>query len=168
MQEIEAKILEIDQEAIIAKLIEHGAKLVFDGTLIADFFNTPKGFRLRLRSDGTKHVLTYKRKVNTENANVKSAEELETEISSPGNLQKIFADLDIVHERRVTKHRTTYAIGKVHFEIDTYDAIPTFLEIEAPTSEEIVHWAEMLGYSEEDLTPMTMRQLEEHYNVHIW
>jgi adenylate cyclase class IV len=85
MKEVEVKILEINKEKVVKILTESGALRVFDGeilTLFLDFPNNQIHKRrdvLRLRKEGNKSELTYKR--IEENKAVKQAQEYSVEIS---------------------------------------------------------------------------------------
>ncbi|MFD6107437.1 hypothetical protein ACFWFQ_32780, partial [Nocardia salmonicida] len=45
-----------------------------------------------------------------------------------------------------------YTLDNAELELDTWPGIPTYLEIEAATKSDVVRIAELLGYTESDLT----------------
>lgn len=61
------------------------------------------------------------------------------------------------------KHRQSFQLGKIKFEIDTWQDIPTYLEIEAPTEKDVKAYVEKLGFTMSQTTTMNMMQLEEYY-----
>ncbi len=81
MNEIEGKILGINVQEVEKKLLALGAKKVFDGELVATMFDFPdKRFSqheiiVRLRKEGDRTKLTYKKLLNIDKAKV--SEELE-------------------------------------------------------------------------------------------
>lgn len=167
MQEIEVKILEIDKDAVIKSLLALGAKLVFAGKLQSSFYDFPdnrlqqqKG-TLRLRDAGSFSLLTYKQKIpNTE---VKIRQEYETTLSDPAVVNKIFKEIGLVVTRTSVKHRESYALRDLHFEFDTLEGIPTYLEIEATTTEKLRDAVHQLGFSIKDTKPWTEKDVVEHY-----
>ena len=167
MKEIEVKILEIDVDEIRKKLLALGAEKIFDGELDIVGFDYPDGrlFKagelLRVRKVGKEVELCFKGK--KEDSQFKTQEEIEVNTSAFKDtvtiLEKI--GLQVMYEGK--KHRESYKLGKVRFEIDTYPNIPTFLEIEAPTEEEVKSTVEKLGYQMEQTNNLDARQLEKHY-----
>ncbi|MFP4117606.1 MAG: class IV adenylate cyclase [Candidatus Woesearchaeota archaeon] len=157
MDEIEVKILNIDPKKIILRLEELGAEKIFDGRVETYFYDTDGCLKenndmLRLRKMGDKTFLTFKHKISKDE--VKIYDELETEVSDFNKMRDIIEALDYRQEKKLTKTRSSYAIGNVKFEIDKFlddfADIPTFLEIEAESKEEIFRNAELLGFTKKD------------------
>ena len=73
MQEIEAKILDIDPVEIESKLTTIGAQRITKRMMKNTFFKNAEGIFLRLRQDGDRHILTRKIMAVSENAGIKSA-----------------------------------------------------------------------------------------------
>ncbi len=48
--------------------------------------------------------------------------------------------------------RISFTLDGAQLEIDTWPRIPSYLEIEASTKEDVIRLAELLGYAESDLT----------------
>lgn len=167
MKEIEVKILEIDKEKIIKKLESFGAKKIFDDDIISYFFDFPdnalekKQMLFRLRSKGTSGELTLKKKISKEKAKIN--EETEVSVSDIVVMKKIIEALGMKTKYNHTKHRVSYLLGNVRFEIDTFKEIPTFLEIEADSIKTLHIWAVKLGFSKKDLKPWSERDLMQHY-----
>lgn len=170
MQEIEVKILEIDKDVIIKKLQQLGTKKVFAGKLQSYFYDFAdqklheEGKTLRLREAGSFSLLTYKQKIP--HAEVKIRKEHETKLSDPAVVKTVFKELGLVVIRTSVKHRESYALGDVHFEIDTIEGIPTFLEIEATTVEQLKDAVHQLGFSMKDTKPWTEKDVVEYYKKH--
>lgn len=170
MEEIEVKVIEINKEETIKKLIELGAKKVFEGDLYAvsydfedDRLAKDHAF-IRLRKKGDKAFLTYKKKINQDYA--KSMKELETEVSDFDEMQNILLATGLKAAKDLgSKKRTTFQLGKVLFEIDEYEKVPTYMEIEAPSLDLIHEFVEKLGIDKSKVKNWTGKELMEHYGI---
>jgi predicted adenylyl cyclase CyaB len=109
--------------------------------------------------------LTYK-KVQTTKA-VKVAEEFTVQVSDLEDTLKILQALGFFPKQKMQKHRTSYTLDNVRFDIDQYGGefglIPEFLEIEGPV-EQIKKYAKVLGYQEKDCLPWSTDELISHYS----
>ena len=171
--EIEVKILEIDRTVIERRLIELGAKKIFDGNIHALYYDLPgkrlstSGLTLRLRMEGPKAVLTLKTDVS--NAAAKEREELETEVGDFMVMQRVLKTLGFSAWLEMKKHRTSYELHDAHVEIDQYQDdfsyIPEFLEIEGRDMKSIRFIAEALGYGKDECKPWDAVQLAAHYHA---
>ncbi|MBU0614310.1 class IV adenylate cyclase [Patescibacteria group bacterium] len=166
MLEIEVKILDVDVQDIKQKLISMGAVRVFQGDMDVVYFDC-KDKKLeardgifRLRSTGVGAQLTLK---FTRREKAKIAEETEVEISDFEETREMFRQIGLVEVKEYTKHRESYVIEDVHFELDTLEGIPTFLEIEAQSVEEVFVWVRKMGFTDEDAKPWRRREVLEYY-----
>ena len=172
MKEIEIKILEINRKEIEKKLIALGAKKIFNGEIDALFFDFKDkslrkiGNTLRLRKEGNKTILTFKKPIEKKRAKIK--EELEIEVSGFDTMKIILESLGFCVWKRMKKHRTSYELKRVHFEFDTYKEkykfIPEFLEIEAKDIETIYGFVRLLGFKNEDCKPWSSQDLIKYYS----
>ncbi len=164
MKEIEAKILNIDKEAIIAKLESMDAKKTYDANMTNHIYRK-EGFPgfFRVREQEEKVLTTLKTKTEDSTENIKVLDEREKEVASKEEGEEQAKILGFEHDITLSKHRTEYQIGEVFFAIDEYNDIPVFLEIEGPTEEYIVAWAEKLGYTQSDLRPWGYNKLKKYY-----
>ncbi|MEJ2567417.1 MAG: class IV adenylate cyclase [candidate division WOR-3 bacterium] len=168
MKEIEVKILEIDVEKTEKKLKEMGAEKVFSGELINTYFDFPdkrlekEGKILRLRKKGDKVILTYKKMINREKAKIMDEHELE--VQDFELLKSILKEVSLFPIYEFKKHRTTYELNKINFEIDEYSDIPAFLEIEAPDLETINEMVAKLGFSREEANSYSIKEVLEYYD----
>jgi len=172
MKETEIKILNINKNKITQTLSNLGAKKIFDDEVTTIFFDfsdsriaNAKNL-LRLRQAGPTSTLTYKKIITKES--VKEAEEYEVQISSIETTKKILESLELVETYNLQKHRTSYKITNVRFDIDTFTGnlnyIPTFLEIESEKTEQIYKYAELLGFSPKDCLPWSTEEVINHYS----
>ena len=171
MNEIEVKILDIDRAAVEARLGEIGAELHSDELLSAFFFDFPDhrlgaaGRLLRLRREGDRTLLTFKRRIGEEGAKVR--EENEVMVSDFEACRLVLIWLVLGETARVEKRRTTYRLGAANIAIDhhvgEHSFIPEFLEIEAGSVEQVRAVAARLGFAPESLRPWGLPQVIDYY-----
>jgi len=172
MNEVELKILEINRPEIEKKLIELGAKKVFDDiidALIIDFednkISNNKSL-LRLRKEGNLNVLTFKSDCK-DYETIRSSNELEVTFSEFETMKLIFEKLGFKISDKLKKHRISYKLGNVKFEfdnyLDEYDYVPEFLEIESNNEKDVYKHVELLGFSKEDCSSYNGLQVIKYY-----
>ncbi|MFH0961868.1 MAG: class IV adenylate cyclase [archaeon] len=168
MVETEVKILGINERAVESRLKALGARKIFDGRIDGLALDFPDGVLwksgalLRLRKRGKNSELTFKRVVSGKRT--KRAVEIETDVSDFARAKRIFEALGLVEKWRISKHRTSYKLGKAEIEIDKLPGIPAYLEIEAESFGEIRRIAERLGFGAGELKPWSMRDVIAHYS----
>ena len=172
MKEVEVKILEVDRDRIEAVLANRGAKKVFDGNIQTMLFDFKDGSIvkgkdvLRLRKEGERVELTYKKVKFTKKAKV--AEEYSVRVSNLETTKEILENLDLTVIENILKHRTSYVLDHVRFDIDRYledfEHIPEFMEIEAENIEVIHKYAGLLGFSPEKCLPWSTQDVINYYN----
>lgn len=148
--ELEVKILNINKEEIIKKLESIGAKKVgeyFQRRLIYTFDKNNTSSWIRLRTNGKKHTLTIKERASETISGVK---ELEIEVSSFEETNKILEKLGYEYEAYQENKRISFLLDDVEIEIDTWPMLKPHLEIEADSKEKIRKVVELLGYKMED------------------
>jgi predicted adenylyl cyclase CyaB len=173
MQETEVKILEVDRKKIEQTLTGLGAKKVFDGdiqTLLFDFEDgriVKAKDVLRLRKEQDKTEVTYKKVYATQTA--KEAQEYTVEVSNVEIMKKILENLGLTVTESMEKHRVSYTLDHVRFDIDryfgSYGYIPEFMEIEAEDTGLIHKYAELLGFKAKDCLPWSTNELIQHYSI---
>jgi adenylate cyclase, class 2 len=172
MDEIEIKILEIDRKELEKKLLSLGAKKSFDGEVCGSFYDYEDNSirkakdTMRLRKVGDKAYVTYKKFLEDDRAKIRR--EYETEVSDYESARLILESLGLKEWMSMKKHRTTYELPGVFFELDRhtdqYSFVPEFLEIEAKDLETLYPYVEELGYKKEDCRPWTIVEIAEHYS----
>lgn len=171
MQEIEAKILEIDRVALEARLKAMGATISFDGEMHALFFDqadrriTARGGVLRLRREGTQTQLTHKSALSREGAKI--MEETETSVADFGHMRHILLAIGFEIVKETHKFRRQYDLDDSHVVIDDYQGhmghIPVFAEIEAPSLTRLHELVQALGYLPEQALSWSTYDLVQHY-----
>jgi adenylate cyclase, class 2 len=163
-KEIEVKILDINPKEIRDKLQKLGARKIFDGQVKAttlDFEDNrlkKSGQMLRLRTMGDKIEFCFKGK--NESPIFKCKEEIEVNTNHFEKTLDILNKIGINPVKNYQKHRESYQLNNVKFEIDTYENFPSFLEVEAPTQNEVEKFVLKLGYTMEQTTNLSMGELQ--------
>ncbi len=166
MNEIEVKILDVNVPNMVKKLEALGAKKVLDTIQEIIFFDNPKnpfskGEVLRLRKNGEVVELTYKKRKAKEG--VKISDEREVNVSDFEMTRKILQGIGLKEIRQHTKHRISYHLPKISFELDTYPGIPTFLEIETEDEVLLREYVRKLGFTMEEAKPWNAKNVFKHY-----
>ena len=167
MEEIEVKILDINIEKIVEKLVKLGAKKIFDGPMKSVYLDLRQELRnsnkiLRIRQKGEKCIITLK--IKKEDSEAKVNDEFETEIKDFQRSMLIFENLGFKEFFADFKKRISYQFKNSLVEIDIYDEIPPFLEVESPTKEELKEVVSLLGYSMDQTKSWTGKELLDLYN----
>ena len=173
MKEIEVKVLGVDKKKIIEIISRFGAKKTFEGQIETTFFDfadvrisKAKGI-LRLRKAGEKSLLTFKTILSQESA--KEAEEFEVVVSDLQIMKKILKALGLSETGKILKHRISFSLGNVHFDLDTYENelsyVPPYLEIEAENIDLIYKYAELLGHRIKDCLPWSTEDVINYYST---
>jgi len=182
MLEKEIKILDINQEEIIAKLEAFGAKRTFEGFVHDVYYDFPddqdhkmeENKRLfRVRKKWEVHMYTIKRKRNKKKdggeEGVKIADEWEREISDVESFQKVLDKYGMAKIREKKKFRISYQLMHLEFDIDDYfiwdnsKIIPPLLEIEARSKDELDIMVKKLWLQDHQIETWGSRKLFEHY-----
>lgn len=151
MNEVELKFIEIYVEDIKNRLANIGAILVSEGdlemtTFIKDDFDRKDSTKkcLRVRKEHADTRVTYKSPAKV-NSDATSRNEIEIVVDNYYNAVALFKQLGFTADESFIKHREHYELGEWHYEIDTVPGIPTYLEVEAQTEEELRTACEALG-----------------------
>ncbi|MBW3003028.1 CYTH domain-containing protein [Candidatus Woesearchaeota archaeon] len=158
MQEHEVKILEIDEGKVEERLKQLGASLVFDGDLFSIYFNREIDV-LRLRKLGDKVLLTHKfRKEGF-------YDETEVLVDDFDSARLLLGKLGLEEYATDFRRRKSFKVGNFRVDMDFYEDIPCFIEIEAESREELEKGIKLLGFSLEDAKFWSGKQVKEYYNI---
>ena len=173
MKEIEVKILNVDKKKITQVISGFGAEKIFDGEIRTTFFDFGDSRMskaknvLRLRKSAKRTLLTFKTILSKEAA--KEADEYEVEVSDFQTMKKILEALGLSTSGNIQKHRTSYRLNNVHFDIDRLEKelsyVPTYMEIEAENIDLIYKYAELLGYSAKNCLPWSTEDVINYYST---
>ncbi|MDD3646725.1 MAG: CYTH domain-containing protein [Candidatus Gracilibacteria bacterium] len=181
MLEKEIKVLEINIDEIKVKLESFGAKKSFEGFIHDIYYDFP-GDKMdtekrifRVRKKGETHLYTIKRKRDTKVEGgvkgIKVADEGERQITDVDSFTKVLEKYGMKKVREKKKHRISYSLDDIEFDIDDYylgddkNTIPPLLEIEAHSKKDINIWIKKLGLENHITKSFGSRKLFEYYGV---
>ncbi len=173
MEEIEAKVLAIDVERVVATLVSMGAERVGEFFYRRQVFDYPgftlneKGAWLRLRDEGDRIMLGYKQRLGMQAHDGSTSDtgmkEIEVQVSDFDKTKALLLSLGMIEKFYQENKRIRYKKGSVEFDIDFWPELPPYLEIEAPSWEEIDQAIMELGFSQEDKKIFSTDQI---YRLH--
>ena len=166
--EIEERILEVNKDEVINKLESLGAKKVgdwFQKRYVYDFIPKRENEWIRLRSNGEETTLTYK---NQESLDINGTKELEIVVSSFEETNELLRIMGYVPKAYQENRRVRYYIDHMEIDIDTWPLIPTYVEIEGSSVEEVKKAEELLGLNQEKVTTLNCKEIYlEKYGIDI-
>lgn len=177
MLEKEIKILDIDQEKTIQILEKLWAKKTFEWFIHDIYYDFLDGeaqkldwnkrlFRIRKKWD--LHLYTIKRKRSKNDIWwkkwLKVADEAEKIITDVESFTWVLEKYWMKKIREKKKFRISYKLWEVEFDIDKYDEIPTLIEIEAKSKEEIKYFISVLWFDNHTVKKFGSRKLYKYYN----
>lgn len=175
MEEIEVKFLGIDSAALEAKLKEIGAEKTGEYFYKRRVFDYPDwrldkgGAWLRLRTDGKKATLAFKKRIGikADGGNDDSMEEIETEVGDFEKTAALIMKLGFVEKHCVENRRTRWEKDGIEFDIDSWPNIPPYLEIETQTWEKIDEAINWLGLNAADKKIFSTNQVYKIYGINV-
>lgn len=178
MLEKEIKILEINKEEILKKLELLWAEKSFEWFIHDIYYDFIEWENMkmednkrlfRVRQKWEIHLYTIKRKRNKKSEGwedwVKIADEWENLITDVDSFKKVLEKYGMTQVREKKKYRVSYKLNNVEFDIDDYDWIPTLMEIEAKTIEEINEYVKLLWLENYVKKNFWSRKLYEYYGL---
>lgn len=147
--EIEAKFLDIDPTVVRSHLEQYGATLMYpEVTARQKVFDYPdfkldqQASWLRLREENGEVTLTLKR---WEKEGIEGMKEITLKVDSFDAAEQMLLAIGMTVKSTQVKKRELWRFGDTELMIDTWPWIPTFLEIEAPTENDVKEMARLLG-----------------------
>ncbi|MFI1239885.1 class IV adenylate cyclase [Nocardia salmonicida] len=150
--EHEAKILDIDPNTIERHIMDKGGQKVgerFMRRYVYDITPGVDGKWIRLRDNGSQTTLAVKE--ITSDA-IDGTHEVEVSVDDFAATNALLEMMGFSAKSYQETKRTSYTLDGAELELDTWPGIPPYLEIEAATKADVVGVAELLGYTEADLT----------------
>lgn len=150
--EHEAKILAIDPDAIEHHILDKGGHKLgerFMRRYVYDVTPGVNGKWIRLRDDGKRTTLAVKE--ITSDA-IDGTHEVEVNVDDFAATNALLEMMGFSAKSYQETKRISYTLDGAQLELDTWPQIRPYLEIEAATKADVIRVAELLGYTEEDLT----------------
>ena len=175
MLEKEVKILEIDVDAVIQRIEALGWIKTFEGFLHDEYFDfvwnkmdeNDRSFRIRKKWDTHLYTIKRKRKHLHEGGEkwVRIADEREEVITNVESFKKVLETYGLEKIREKKKHRISYLLDAIVFDIDIYEGIPPFLEIEGQWKKDIEKYIKKLWLQKHPVKTFWSRGLFKYYKV---
>lgn len=150
--EIEVKFLDIDIDDIRDRLNRAGAILeqpmrLMRRVLIEEEHHAKARSFIRIRDEGNKTTLTFKRRALPDEATtIDSTSELETTVGDFDTTVEIFAEAGWNYITFQESKRETWKLGDVEIVIDEWPWLKPMIEIEANSEQDVQTTAEKLGF----------------------
>lgn len=154
--EIEAKFVDVDIEGIRERLKGAGAELELEmrsmrRVLIEEPHHREDSSFIRIRDEGDRTTLTFKRRMNPDEAStIDSTHELETIVGDFDTTVKIFQEAGWDYITYQESRRETWHMGDVEVVIDEWPWIKPYIEIEGSSIESVQNAAKTLGFDWDD------------------
>ena len=165
--EIEARLLDINEEEFINNLKKHDATFVGDWLMsrnVYDFNPIDDGKWIRLRTNGEETTLTIKEIVDK---SIEGTRELEIVVSDFDATNEILNKLGYFARGSQTNRRIRYILDDVEIDIDFWPLIPTYVEFEADSTEKIKNLCTKLEIDFNSLTTMSVPEVYDHYGHNV-
>lgn len=166
--EYEIRVLEMEKESIVKKLESLGA--IKKGEYnqkryVYDLKPIQKDKWIRLRTNGIETTLTYK---DIESNTIDGTKEVEFKVDSFEVANEFLNKIGFMPRSYQENKRIQYTLDNVEIDIDTWPMIPTYLEIEGNSEEEVNNMVKKLGLSNLKITPLNCDDIyREFYNIDI-
>lgn len=161
--EYEVRALEIDKRKIIESLERLGAKKVGDWhqkRYVYDIIPKDENSWIRLRTNGIKTTLAFK---SVETKTIDGTKEVEVEVSDFEDTNVILNQMGYYNKGFQENKRIQYILDGVEIDIDTWPKIPTYLEIEGHSKEEIYNIIDKLKIDKSKISTLDVQSLYEYY-----
>jgi adenylate cyclase class 2 len=168
-KEYECTILEVDVNSFISKIEKMGAKKIGEFNqkrYVYDFNPINKNKWIRLRTDGKTSTLTIKEIVDKNE--IDGTNEIEIEVSSFENANKILNELGYVARNYQENKRIKYTLDGVEIDIDFWPLIPPYVEIEGKNENDVRKMIERLKIDKNMITTLDVASIyNQIYNIDI-
>lgn len=165
--EIEARYLECNVEEVLTKLKENNAQLIGDWLQLRNCYDfNPKKDNswIRLRSNGTETTLTIK---EIQDKSISGTKECEIIVSDFETTNEMLNKLGYTARSIQENRRIRYMLDEVEIDIDFWPLIPTYIEFEGKSQEDIENVCKKLGLSPTQLTTLDVSSIYSHYGLDI-
>lgn len=166
--EIEERVLDINSEEVIKRLEVLNATKVGEWhqrRYVYDFNPKRENEWIRLRSNAYETTLTYK---NIEKDSIDGTKELEIEVSDFDETNQLLNVLGYKAKAYQENKRIRYSLNGVEVDIDSWPLIPTYLEIEGKSIEEVRKIEELLEVDTNKITSLNCQDIyKQIYGIDI-
>ncbi len=165
--EIEARLLEVNVGEFVSKLEKAGAIFIGDWLQIRhcyDFNPRQENSWIRLRTNGIETTLTIKDRKNNK---IDGTREAEVVVSDFNTTDEILNKLGYTARSIQENRRIRYMLKGVEIDIDLWPLIPTYVEFEASSEDDIRKVCDKLDIDFNTLTTMDVSSIYKYYGHEI-
>ncbi len=154
--EIEVKFVEVGIEDVRARLEAAGAiceqpMRLMKRALIEEPHHEAEHSFIRVRDEGNKVTLTFKRRVDPHAPTIDSVKEIEVTVSSFDDTVELLREAGWTYKTFQESKRETWKLGDVEVVIDEWPWIRPYIEIEGESEMEVRQAVERLGFDWRDV-----------------
>ncbi|OVE75124.1 hypothetical protein BVX95_00075 [archaeon D22] len=164
-REYETKILDVDVELVEKRLLELGAR--FEGELFFRryVFDIEKNEEwVRLRTDGKRTTITYKKRENT---SIGGTIEHEIVVDDFEKSYEILSRLDFKNVYYQENKRRVFVLDGIEFSFDFWPKIPALLEVEGKNKEDVEKGLQLIGFEGKDIGDVSFVKVYERYGIKL-
>lgn len=169
MREYEVRILEVDVLKWISYLESHGAIKKGDWLQkrkVYDFHPVIPNKWIRLRTNGEETTLTIKEVIDK--TKIDGTRELEIIVSDFEKTSEILDELGYTSKAYQENRRIRYIYKDVEFDFDTWPMIPTYVEVEGKSVEEVEEILKEFSFDVSKKTSMAVQSIYwEYYHIRL-
>ena len=166
--EYELRVLEINKEEMIKKLEKLGAtkKGIFkQKSYVYDLKPAEKDKWIRLRTNGKVTTLTYKNIVSN---TIDGTKEVEFEVEDFYKANEFLEKIGFKNKSYQENERIQYIFNNIEIDIDSWPMIPTYMEIEGKSEEQVLNMQKILNIDESKVTTLNCDDIyKQIYNIDI-
>lgn len=165
--EHEAKILDIDADAIEKLILERGGQKLGEKHMrrfVYDIDPNDQSKWIRLRDSGNETTLTVKKIMSDA---IDGTHEVEIGVDDFGGTNEFLAMVGFKPKSYQENKRVSFLLDGAQVEIDTWPKIPPLVEIEAGSKDEVVRVAALLGFAEDQLTGENTIKVYARYGIDL-
>ena len=165
--EIEARLLDVDVKSFIEKLDANNATKVGDWLQIRncyDFNPVQENSWIRLRTNGEETTWTIK---EIKSKNIDGTKESEIVVSDFNTTDEMLNKMGYYARSKQENRRIRYMLDNVEIDIDFWPYIPTYVEFEAATEQDILNVCKKLKINPNKLTSLDVASIYKHYGYNL-
>lgn len=165
-KEFEAHVLDINIQEIEKKLKVLGAQEEPEKLMKRWVFiiNDETNEWIRLRDDGKKATITYKRKAGR---GISETEEIELEVKNFDDAAHILSRLGFKDSYYQENKKHFFKVRDLEISIDTWPMIPSHLEIESSSEEKVLEGLKLLGLEGKDHGNIGITEIYKIYGIDL-
>ena len=161
--EIEATFYDIDKNEIRAKLKELGAKLIYPEFLMRRVvYDTGENSFARVRQEGNGVVMTYKS--YDDDTQIMGCKEVNICVDDYDEANLFMRGIGMKEKANQDSYRELWELDGVEITIDTWPWIPTYIEVEGPSEEDVWMVSGKLGFGKEEAHFGSVDRVYEYYH----